>query len=351
MSVRESLKWVLMCWSGVDSGTDGMDESVLTAAAILFSLIGGFWLLRPGKKGRRQSDDDRDVFERHRQLSKLYAEPVFTTRPRQRERRETKPFPQHWRRILERNVAQWALLGEPAREQLQRDIIAFVEEKRWEAVGGGHVSEEARVTVAAFAAVMALGLERDPYGKLAIIKIIPDTYQAKQVESLGGAAVLEHERELEGESSMLGIVAVSWGDVRRGIAYGDGNVVIHEMAHQLDWASGEITGTPPMPGDQHAERWRAIMSTEFAYLKQLIASGRESLLDVYALEDEGEFFAVATEYFFQQPVLFKARHPALYQLFSEYFGQDPAGWTRTASGLAGGGPIRRRRLGRLLKRR
>jgi Mlc titration factor MtfA (ptsG expression regulator) len=123
------------------------------------------------------------------------------------------------------------------------------------------------------------------------------------------------------------------------------------MAHQLDWETGSITGTPPMPGDGHARRWHAIMSAEFDHLRKLVESDRDSLLDPYALENEGEFFAMAVEYFFEQPALLRAHHPALYRLFSEYFGQDPAGWTGGAPNAPRARPIRRQRPPGLMRRR
>jgi MtfA peptidase len=45
---------------------------------------------------------------------------------------------------------------------------------------------------------------------------------------------------------------------------------------------------------------------------------------VYAGEDPAEFFAVATECFFTRPGAMQRRHPLLYEVLRDYYGQDPA---------------------------
>ncbi len=49
------------------------------------------------------------------------------------------------------------------------------------------------------------------------------------------------------------------------------------------------------------------------------------MLDGYGAEDPAEFFAVATETFFEEPVLLKQRHPRLYEELADFYRQDPAG--------------------------
>jgi Mlc titration factor MtfA (ptsG expression regulator) len=55
--------------------------------------------------------------------------------------------------------------------------------------------------------------------------------------------------------------------------------------------------------------------------------GDDTFLDPYAAEDEAEFFAVATEDFFERPAELLAAHPRLYGLLREFYGLDPAAWT------------------------
>jgi Mlc titration factor MtfA (ptsG expression regulator) len=48
------------------------------------------------------------------------------------------------------------------------------------------------------------------------------------------------------------------------------------------------------------------------------------VLDEYGATDPAEFFAVATECFFEKPVQLQSKHPELYEELKLYFQQDPA---------------------------
>jgi hypothetical protein len=54
--------------------------------------------------------------------------------------------------------------------------------------------------------------------------------------------------------------------------------------------------------------------------------GESTFLDPYAAEDEAEFFAVATEDFFERSTGLRAAHPRLYALLQEFYALDPAAW-------------------------
>jgi Mlc titration factor MtfA (ptsG expression regulator) len=87
---------------------------------------------------------------------------------------------------------------------------------------------------------------------------------------------------------------------------------------------GVLDGTPPLETRAEAQRWHRIMTTEFNRLIHASAHGRATLLDDYGATDEAEFFAVASECFFDQPVEMARRHPELYALLRDYYKQDPA---------------------------
>jgi Mlc titration factor MtfA (ptsG expression regulator) len=119
---------------------------------------------------------------------------------------------------------------------------------------------------------------------------------------------------------------LSWEEVLDGARHpGVGqNLVFHEFTHQLDMLDGSIDGTPPLDTSEQAKRWHRVMTSEFNRLIRASERGRATLLDQYGATDEGEFFAVATECFFDQPVEMARRHPELYELLREYYRQDPA---------------------------
>jgi Mlc titration factor MtfA (ptsG expression regulator) len=52
------------------------------------------------------------------------------------------------------------------------------------------------------------------------------------------------------------------------------------------------------------------------------------VLDVYGAEDPAEFFAVATEAFFEDARRLQSHHAELYAALSDYYCLDPAAWAR-----------------------
>jgi Mlc titration factor MtfA (ptsG expression regulator) len=123
-------------------------------------------------------------------------------------------------------------------------------------------------------------------------------------------------------------VILSWDDVRADAeSRGEGfNVVYHEFAHYLDAEDGGVNGAPLLGDAEHYERWSQVMSAEYQMLRAAAARGEPTLLDAYGAQDPGEFFAVATEVFFELPVEMRERHPALYAELRAYYRLDPASW-------------------------
>ena len=74
------------------------------------------------------------------------------------------------------------------------------------------------------------------------------------------------------------------------------------------------------------ERWSRVMKKEFNRLREAEARGEPTVLDPYGAENPGEFFAVATEAFFELPRELQARAPDLYAELRSYYRLDPASW-------------------------
>jgi hypothetical protein len=111
-------------------------------------------------------------------------------------------------------------------------------------------------------------------------------------------------------------------------------VVLHEFAHQLDSEDGYANGAPPLPHRSMYAAWARILSHDFAKLREDTEEGRPTVLDQYGATNPAEFFAVATECFFQKPVQLQKRHPELYEELKAYFQQDPASFFQAGSGEA-----------------
>lgn len=250
----------------------------------------------------------------------------FTER-RRRHILET-PFPPAWRAVIERNVAHWALLDDDERERLCELVQVFVAEKHWEGCGGLDLTDEIKVTIAAEACLLLLGRDHGLYNDVESILVYPSTVVPPE-RPQGFFALSMQAREepmpLLGEAHQGGPVILVWDAVRRGARNpGDGrNVVFHEFAHKIDMLDGDADGTPPLPDRAHRLDWANVCSEVYLALKDKDPETRR-VLDPYGATNEAEFFAVATESFFERPVALQSSLPPLYDLLAGFYRQDPA---------------------------
>jgi Mlc titration factor MtfA (ptsG expression regulator) len=245
-----------------------------------------------------------------------------------RRRLRAQPFPAAWRDILKQRVPYVRQLPADLQLQLKRHIQVFLAEKEFVGCAGLEITDEIRVTIAAQACLLLLNRRTDYFPGLRYVLVYPDSFMVQRVRN-DAAGVLHEERQaLAGESWQQGKVILSWQDVLQGAAVPeDGrNVVIHELAHQLDQEDGQANGLPILGRREFQRRWTEVFTHEFAVLQHQAAHGRESLLDHYGATDAAEFFAVASETFFERPTRMAAEHPALYELLSKYYRINPLSW-------------------------
>lgn len=257
----------------------------------------------------------------------------FWKKRRRAELRE-KPFsPDLWAMVTE-NVPYVRGLSEEDTRELQGLVQVFLAEKSFEGCGGLEVDDEMRVTIAAQACLLLLHRKTDLYPDLDTILVYPHAYRATG-QRRDGALVLESDEVRLGESWSRGSVILAWDHVLRGAHFpGDGhNVVLHEFAHQLDAEDGAVDGAPDLGSRARYSRWAEVLGAEFAELTDEIHRGKPTDIDVYAATSPPEFFAVATEMFFERPTSLKKRHPELYEQLVGFYRQDPAAVTERAGFL------------------
>lgn len=247
-------------------------------------------------------------------------------RRRRRRKLVAGPFPDEWNRVLQRNVPYLERLDEAERATLDDAIRVFIAEKNWEGCNGLELTDEIKVTIAAQACLLLLGFVDEYFGRLQTILVYPGVYVAKESRHLPGGVVSEGRSERLGEAFGGGVVVLSWPDVFEGARDpGDGhNVVLHEFAHVIDMTDADPDGIPPLGDDEARRTWQEVLSTEYAEFVSRSRRPGATLLDRYAATNEAEFFAVATEVFFERPIAMRQRHPRLYDLLRGFYRQDPA---------------------------
>ena len=247
-----------------------------------------------------------------------------------RGRATAQPFPAAWDGIVARNVPLETTLPESDRVELRRRMEIFLAEKRFEGVGGLEMSDEIRVTVAAQACLLLLHRDDDDFPRLSTILVYPSAYRARGTEHGEFGMVTEIEQVRAGEAYNAETIVLSWDDVLAG-GRGDGdghNVVLHEFAHQLDMEDGSSNGAPFLADWRTYETWSRVLGHEYARLQDAVRRHERTLMDPYGGESPAEFFAVATETFFEEPIKLRDDHAELYAQLRDFYRQDPAEWRR-----------------------
>lgn len=237
-----------------------------------------------------------------------------------------KPFPREWVEILQRNLPPYGKISNSFQKELHQKINLFLDEKSFEGCGGLVITDEIRVTIAAQACLLLLNRKIRCYPRLRSVVVYPDTFV------VGGKGMLtSDESDLSarlGESWGVGTVVLSWNHVKRGASnFSDGhNVTLHEFAHQLDQEDGPADGAPVLEQRSAYYSWAKVLSGEFDVLQEKVKRGKNSVLDDYGATNPAEFFAVATETFYEKPSQLRSKHPELYRELQEYYKVNPAEW-------------------------
>jgi Mlc titration factor MtfA (ptsG expression regulator) len=246
---------------------------------------------------------------------------------RRRERLRRAPFPRAWLEIIEKNVSLYRRLPQEDRRELHGLIQIFLAEKYFEGCGGLELTEQIKVTIAAQACLLLLHRQTDIYPRLVTVLVYPSAYLVKRkTDRIGPGTFLEGDAVHLGESWSSGVVVVSWDNVRArpSDARPRQNLVLHEFAHQLDVEDGAANGTPVLEESGRYTTWARVLNTEYERLRRDSSLGRPTVLDEYGASDPAEFFAVATECFFEKPHVLRGRHPELYDELKSFYRQDPA---------------------------
>ncbi len=236
-------------------------------------------------------------------------------------------FPAHWQVIVERRLPFLQKLDEAEQKQLHDMIKLFVAKKNFYGCGGLEINDDIRVTIAAEACLLLLNRNTGVYPALKHILVYPSAFKVDRQQHNPDGTVSQIQSGLLGESWDNSKVILSWDDVEHGIEnFNDGhNVVLHEFSHQLDSEDGSANGAPILKKNS-CQVWAKVLSTEFEALVKASENHDKAVMDYYGATNPAEFFAVATEVFFEKPQQMSNKHPELYNEFKTYYCVDPLLW-------------------------
>jgi MtfA peptidase len=224
----------------------------------------------------------------------------------------------------------------------------FIARKHFSGTHGLEVTDRMQVEIAAQACILVLELGDAWYEGWSEIIVYPAQF-APEREIVDEAGVVHVTNDpMAGEAWLGGPVVLSYEDValtadeqQRVAGY---NVVIHEFAHKLDMRNGDPNGHPPLHEDMRSRDWKAAFVAAYEDFSARVDAA-ESLperrvqaaldalpIDPYAAESAGEFFAVASEAFFETPALLADAYPLVYGQLRLFYRQDPLARLRRLMG-------------------
>ncbi len=241
----------------------------------------------------------------------------LTHRLRRRRRILAQPFPTEWEAILQREVVFFRALEPDARRRFRRELQVFLGEKRITGIKI-ELDETTRVLTAASAIIPIFGFPEWEWDQISEVLVYPDRFDRDFAFDDGSQ---RHTLGMVGTGALNRIMILSKPDLLAGFRNPEDkrNVGLHEFAHLVDKSDGTIDGLPAVGLDREAiGPWIELVRRKMEEMRR-----GDSDIDPYGLTNEAEFFAVATEYFFERPGVMERKHPELYAMLSEVFQQTP----------------------------
>jgi Mlc titration factor MtfA (ptsG expression regulator) len=219
------------------------------------------------------------------------------------------------RKLLDAHVNYYHKLGRGAKKRFEARVLQFLSIANIEGVGT-EITDLDRMLIASSAVIPIFGLGDWMYQNLTNIVLYPDTFDSEFQFEGENRSILG----MVGSGFMNGQMLLSRTALLKGFSVNSGkeNTAIHEFVHLLDKSDGATDGVPELLMDnEYTAPWLSLMHREMHRIKD-----GKSDINPYALTNDAEFLAVASEYFFEKPEKFQQMHPELYEQLILIFRQN-----------------------------
>ncbi len=221
------------------------------------------------------------------------------------------------RAYLQSSVSFYQRLDAHDKQRFENRCMAFI--NATEIVGHDlEVSNLDEILIAASSVILAWGFERWHYVKVDTVYLVSGSFNDSSEFQRSDSNI----SGLVGTHHLRGKMILSQPALHHGFANDNDrhNVAIHEFAHLIDMADGDIDGLPrQLAKHSYALPWLDLVAKKI----QDIDSGKSDIRH-YGATNNAEFFSVATEYFFEQPRTLKRKHPKLYRALEDFYQQNQA---------------------------
>ena len=224
-------------------------------------------------------------------------------------------------------------LDESSRGRYLAHAERLVQRINWEAARGFALTDRVIESIAAHAALLVAGFEprTEPFRDVTSVIVHAGTIVTHEtVPGPTRGVVSDSPRYLAGQAGHgRGPIVLDWRTAQHEVANPDGgtNVIYHEFAHKLDMRDDIVDGTPRLEHRGDLQRWVEVCTEAYDALR---AGVDRRPLQPYGATNPAEFFAVATEAFFDVPIVLERHEPDLYGVMRDFYKQDPAERARRA---------------------
>lgn len=219
--------------------------------------------------------------------------------------------------LLEKNVLFFMKLSAVEKERFSKSVALFLSSIKIKAVSCS-VTEVDELLIGASAIIPVFGFPSWTYVNLKEVYIFPDAFNTKleyvgwrnnrNILGIVGGGRLKNKMVLSQKALRLGFENKS----------DKNNTAIHEFVHLIDMTDGDVDGLPlSIINKPYTLPWFDLIHKKIEHIDD-----GKSDINPYGATSKVEFFAVASEYFFERPKLLKRKHPELYKKLSLFFNQD-----------------------------
>lgn len=226
-------------------------------------------------------------------------------------------LPENYKELLSRNVSYYQRLDEKNKARFEEKIKEFLAYVRIDGIDTA-VDDLDKLLVASSAIIPVFGFEKWTYFNLKNVLLYPASFNKDEFLASGYE---KNTLGMIGNGPMQRVMILSKPALHFGYQTASKeNTGIHEFVHLLDKEDGDVDGLPEvLIKRKYNAKWIELINKNI----ESIFYGHSDI-NSYGASNKAEFFAVASEYFFNQPVLFKENHAELFEFMCMIFNQNPA---------------------------
>ncbi len=221
-------------------------------------------------------------------------------------------MPEHYRELLNDYVGFYAALNEEGKKRFEEQVQRFLSSVKITGANA-QVEDLDRVLIGAAAVIPVYFIRDWEYVNLREVLLYPGNFNT-DYEQHGPYRTISG---MVGSGALQNVMILSKWELRQGFIHSGGNrnTAIHEFVHLIDQMDGRLDGVPEILLERkYLEQWQHLLQATMEDIRH----GRSDI-DAYGATSPVECFAVAAEYFFEQPEAFRTHHPQLHEMMTRVF--------------------------------